>query len=154
MANLEHGLIFINRGVGSETSTQVTDRLLADDERLKSWKLVVWMGRNDTGNSEQEAVVVANFARIVAARGNADRCIFIGPTPASTDVAGDITRIQETTDALALLYPTQFIDYRDVFTMDGDFIDASEMADAVHMNSDGYDLMAAEVLSRLQAMDA
>lgn len=159
------GVETLNRGVGSDTSTQVRERMLAAPEHYASFA-VIWVGRN---NYTDPSTVVADVAAMVGAL-TTPQYLVLAVT--NGDYGGWESRggegwqyITQIDSALAANYGSRYLDVRsllvesydptsaqDLSDHARDIVPTSLRSDPVHLNSAGYGVVAGAVYERYQAL--
>jgi hypothetical protein len=147
-----------NGGIGSQSSTQVKDRMLAFTGR-HSDPTVIWAGRN---NYSDPTTVKADIAAMVAEL-DTDNYLVLGVhngagEGTATTAYGHITGINAD---LAATYGSKFWDTRAYLLTRGDgsaqdntdiadgIVPTSKRSDTLHLNAAGYTLIAAGIVSRM-----
>jgi len=154
-------------GYGGQTSTQIRDHMLADADHRSDYA-VIWVGRN---NYYQPGVVIADIATMVSHLETANFLI-LGVTNGAFggyEVTGGEgwTFITGLNAQLATLYGSRFIDVRadlvarydptspqDVIDFHNDTVPTSLRADAGHLNTAGYGVVAQSVYARYTQLAA
>lgn len=154
------GWAYYNGGIGGQSSTQIRDRMLADNAK-SGWPTVIWAGRN---NFTDPTTVKADIASMVASLGHT-RYLVLGitsgfggseniGTPNGLIIAG-------LNSDLAALYGSRFVDAlaalvaaynpgipQDVTDHNNGIPPSSLRSDAVHLNTAGYGIIAAAVATK------
>jgi lysophospholipase L1-like esterase len=153
----------VNLGVGGETSAQIYSRIESDTRHMAAIQ-VFWLGRNDASTGWDATASAALKTRI------ADSISLITSTPKRYLVLGVIngdyadeydgttkhTNLLSLNDDLAALYPSNFIDIRQVLIDEADPVaDATDISndvppdslrsDDIHLNAAGYAIVAQAV---------
>jgi hypothetical protein len=145
-----------NFGVAGETSTQIKTRFLAAPY-LHGCKQIFWVGTNNRGNPDD---IKADVAAMIAALGHTDYVILPPINTTAEPVGNSVhTKIVNLSADLAALYGEKFIDIRayliskynpsvpqDVLDYAADVIPSSLRIDTLHLNTAGYNLVAAKIL--------
>jgi lysophospholipase L1-like esterase len=155
-----------NGGIGGDTSTMTSARMLADTARY-SWSVIFWEGRNDGINSVPPATTLANIASQVAALGH-DRYLVLSILNADTEPSGSAAynAIIALNTSLASTYPANYLDVRaylvslydpsnptDVTNHGEDIPPSSLRSDTLHLNSDGYQALATYLATYITILD-
>lgn len=138
-----------NGGVSGETSSQILTRILADTEHRSDIQ-IFWMGRN---NFEDADRVKEDIAEAVAhARGHFIVLPILNGAY-SDEGSGSVklaTILQLNAD-LKATYPQNFVDIRSLLVGDGDVTPANLRSDELHLNADGYYLVALTIEQFIEA---
>jgi lysophospholipase L1-like esterase len=157
------GSTVYNLGVGGYTSEQIRARFLSF-EHLYDFN-VIWSGRNNYGDTEQ---VISDIADMVAALPSPKRFVVLslpnGDFSAEYPGMGGYGLIQKLNDALRSTYPNNYIDVRsylvskydptdpqDVIDHEHDVTPSSLRADQLHLNAEGYGLVAQKIADFISA---
>lgn len=160
---LSGGATVVNKGVGGQTSTQIKERMLAAED-LHDKCTVIWAGRNNA--FDQKGTVQADIAAMVAALKTPDYLIIGIPNGGKEPKDGPdrwkLTLIDKLNASLKETYGSRFVEIRpilvaaydpanpqDVQDHAADVVPASLRADSLHLNGDGYKIVAEEILKAL-----
>lgn len=160
--------IVFNGGVGGETSSQITTRMVADGSAHNNWISVFWYGQN---NESDPTRIKADLATSISALapGNS-RFLVLGvineALPEESRGSAIYNLIVQLNSELAGLYPQNFIDIRPVLVthynpaIPQDVIDFQNDVppsslrfsnDSIHLNNDGSVLVAQQITNFLNA---
>lgn len=163
------GLEFINRGIGDQTSEQISLRYTAHVQPLKADLLILQLGVNDLKNlplfPEKRAAIVEQLKRklqwiVQQARADGSRVLIttifpLGKVPLerrlvwSDEVAPAIREVNNFIPSLAG-EGVQVLDTFSVLQGQSDLIQAQYSRDLLHLNSEGYGALNAALKSILQ----
>ena len=154
------GIPSINEGVGGNTSTMIAARFFENPDLMKDFA-VIWAGRN---NFADPTTVESDIAGMIKAL-NSPNYLVLGvingnyPGYESTGGSG-LADINQINAALAASYGNHFIDIRSILVNDynplfaedvsdfqNDMVPASLRSDNIHLNSQGYGIVANMVYS-------
>ena len=143
-----------NRGIAGETSTQIRDRFIAEQDRIKHAITIIWAGRNNSVAATVLADVDAMVSRLpnrkflvlgIINRGD-------GTENAGTSAYNNIVACNA---ALAAAYPANYLPLREhLVSVSGGANDApspSSMVDGLHLNSTYYGVVADYVAAAITA---
>lgn len=150
-----------NNGVGGETSTQIRTRMIADVANY-SKSVIIWAGRN---NFSDPTTVKADIAAMISALGHT-RYLVLGILNSTNGYIGttQYTDITSLNADLKTIYGSKYVPIREVIvnaynpSLAQDVIDHANdvppeslriTGDALHLNSAGYSVVAAELYKRL-----
>jgi lysophospholipase L1-like esterase len=141
-----------NGGMPSQTSSAIRAAMVADTAKYP-YSLIIWVGRN---NIAQQATIISDIDAMIAAAGH-NRYIVLSVTNMRSEISGsaNYNTIAAINAALASTYGVHYVDVRtelvnsfnpglpqDVTDNGNDVPPNSLMADDVHMNDAGYQIIA------------
>lgn len=156
----------VNKGVGSTTSTEIAQMMLATKSSFNSGA-IIWAGRN---NFRDTAQVKADIAKMVGAL-KTNRFLVLGivnrNNAAERKGGVDYEMIIKLNKSLALQYGEHFIDIRqhlvdsynpndaaDVSNHEADVTPTSLRSDALHLNELGYQVVAEKIYTKISLIAA
>lgn len=149
-----------NSGVGGETSTEIKDRFLADSATDRR-TVIIWVGRN---NIDDVATIISDIDTMVNKLRHS-RFLVLSVLNSDSEPSGSARhdKALEIRDRLSKRYPLNFYDIREYLIQDGlddagitptaqdlidisnDIVPTSLRSDGIHLNTDGYNLVAEKV---------
>ncbi|GAA4310570.1 hypothetical protein GCM10023149_05300 [Mucilaginibacter gynuensis] len=156
------GYRVINRGTAGNTSTQIKNKLLADKQYYR-YPSIIWVGRNNLPDS---VTILKDIDEMVNALGRS-HFLVLSILNSETEGIGTAryTTIQRINRQLATAYGNRFIDikaylqtHRDTSLMKDDNITTYDItptslrADNLHLNSQGYQLVAQKVYESIDIL--
>jgi lysophospholipase L1-like esterase len=146
-----------NLGVSGETSTEIKDRFVSQLDVYKSRPATFWAGRN---NITDPTTIKADIATMVAGQVNSNYLVLaICPNSSQQESLGqaNYARLVTLNSDLATTYGAKFFDVKaylqgfgngsaqDLADIAADLVPSSLRADSMHLNTAGYDLVAARI---------
>jgi len=158
--DLISGFNVTNKGVGGETSTQIKDRFLADPA-TQDRSVIIWAGRNNADAPQ----TTLDDVEIMVADLRHSRFLILSVLNGSGEGTGTtrLDNILTANNGLRIAYPENYFDIRSYLISDGlsdagitptaqdlldiadDIVPDSLRSDAIHLNTDGYNVVAEQV---------